>query len=612
MTRRLIHLRGAREEVVAQARGLAPDALWVSAEYGIAPSAVRGLLGQSHAAVVVDLADGIRFDLLGAVHGLILGGGALVLLDDDDEHGWVPPWEGLVVSGVVPGQRALERVRGVVFSEVSSTGALMVPGPSAEQDALVDRLVERWQGPRSVTVVIADRGRGKSVALGRALERLGGGVVTGPWRRAADEVLKFSPSSRLVPADSLSLKGVLVVDEAAGLSVPLLQLLASHSDHVVFATTVHGYEGSGRGFLLRFLPWLRRHTPTLQLETLETPIRWAAGDLLEAWIRQALALDCEPTPIEAGGLVVRRVEQDELANDEDLLRGVFGLLVSAHYRTTPSDLQRILDAPNLHLHVAMRGQSVVGATLIAEEGGLPEGTAELMIRGARVRGHALPETLICQSGRREAAPLRGIRSVRLATHPEARRQGIATKLVEHVHATYSPDWFGTMFGATPEVLRFRRSLGYEVVRVGSARGARTGEPTAVMLSPRSDAARSMMHTLRAELGRDWSTQATLLNAGPLPVRAELVSALGLGLSQASPWTTEDLAERVDAYASGCRPFEAVAPALAVASLPLPEPEASLLAGLLDGGDWFGLSKALGFPSVPAAMRALRRAVRASL
>src|SRR5690606_42099695 len=51
---------------------------------------------------------------------------------------------------------------------------------------------------------------------------------------------------------------LVIVDEAAQLPVALLQhLVLCHPDTpLAFATTTHGYEGTGRGYVLRFSKWL--------------------------------------------------------------------------------------------------------------------------------------------------------------------------------------------------------------------------------------------------------------------------------------------------------------------------------------------------------------------
>ena len=148
---------------------------------------------------------------------------------------------------------------------------------------------------------------------------------------------------------------LLLVDEAAALPLAVLQrLLGGARRCVAFATTVHGYEGSGRGFAVRFQGFLRRHASAVHALRLSQPVRWGPGDPLQAWTARVLLLDMAPPdggppPGGSGGGSVRVLPPSALARDERLLRQVFGLLVLAHYQTTPADLLRLLDAPNLEV-----------------------------------------------------------------------------------------------------------------------------------------------------------------------------------------------------------------------------------------------------------------------
>ncbi|BBI53235.1 hypothetical protein HORIV_56560 [Vreelandella olivaria] len=69
-----------------------------------------------------------------------------------------------------------------------------------------------------------------------------------------------------------------MVDEAAAIPAALLGQWLTAFPRIAFATTVHGYEGSGRGFALRFRATLDRLTPQWKALTLNAPIRWRSGD----------------------------------------------------------------------------------------------------------------------------------------------------------------------------------------------------------------------------------------------------------------------------------------------------------------------------------------------
>ncbi|MBM4283485.1 MAG: tRNA(Met) cytidine acetyltransferase, partial [Deltaproteobacteria bacterium] len=319
----------------------------------------------------------------------------------------------------------------------------------------------------------------------------------------------------------------------------------------------------------------------------------------------------------AGPPAPRELARDALARNEPLLRSLMGLLVQAHYRTTPSDLHRLLDAPNLAVHAIVDGDRVLAATLVAREGGLPPERCAALSRGqGRVRGHALADTLVTHAQRPAAGALTMIRSVRIAVHPDWRRRQLAHALVDHVHATYAPDLFGTVFGATADVVRFRRRAGYAVVRVGTTRGARSGEPAVVMVRAHSPAARALVTELRADLARDLPLQRRLLDADThgRGLEGALAQALAEDLPAATPLPDDEVAARVRAYIDGPQTFEAAAWALTrfVENAELDDldaPARDLVRGrVLAAAPWDVVARAAGYASTAAAMRALRPAI----
>jgi len=108
---------------------------------------------------------------------------------------------------------------------------------------------------------------------------------------------------------------------------------------------------------------------------LRNPVRWCSGDNLEAWINRKLMLEEQSADIPVADnadqtcellLITEPGNRDHLP----LLRQVYTLLVSAHYRTRPSDLRMLMENPDLVLVVASIEGAVVGAVLLNKEGGL--------------------------------------------------------------------------------------------------------------------------------------------------------------------------------------------------------------------------------------------------
>jgi tRNA(Met) cytidine acetyltransferase len=537
-----------------------------------------------------------------------------------------------------------------------------------QRDAL--GALEALAGDEAAVVVEADRGRGKSSACGLAAGALAADgadvLVTAPEFRACEPAferarellatldgsatdaarpLETAAGGRVryaAPTDAVeTLAGadapdVLVVDEAAALSVGLLtETLAA--DRVAYATTVHGYEGAGRGFSVRFRDRLADAREVTEA-TLADPIRYAAGDPVETWAFRALALDARP-PVPQLIEAARPDTVDYLAPDgadlfadEHLLREVFGLLVLAHYRTDPADLARLLDAPNLAVRVLTHGGEpsearraasergsdaghVVAVALLAREGGLPADRRARMYEGERVRGNMLPDVLTSQYRDEAAAEPVGRRVVRIATHGAVRSRGLGSHLLGRIREEFAAevDWLGTGYGATPDLLSFWADNGYRTVGLSTTRNDASGEYSALMLSPTSAAGRDLAARHADLFARRVGGLCSdpLDDADPDVLRAALSTCdadLDPDLSDAE-W-------RVVAGAAYGPGLVDVAPGAArevvVAGLLDDDARAALsdrparvlVRKCLQGWAWDDVAADLGYPSAGAAMRAV--------
>ena len=520
-----------------------------------------------------------------------------------------------------------------------------------------------------VAVVLeADRGRGKSSAAGLAAAALAADgrdvLVTAPDYRNAAEVFRRATEAlselgalaadrrhgekppeldagagrirfREPPKAADATADALVVDEAAALPVRTLEALCSAAPSACFATTVHGYEGAGRGFDVRFRDRLEE-TCDVRAMTLETPIRYAAGDPVEVWLFRALLLDARPAvrPRVEGATVAdatyERLDPAELAADENRLREAFGLLVDAHYRTEPDDLARLLDAPNIFLRALTVDGAVVSVALLAREGGLPADLRQGMYEGERVRGNMLPDVLTSQLRDPEAAAPVGLRVMRIATHRAVRSRGFGSRLLSDVEAEFDTsgdrpargrfddeavDYLGVGYGATPELLEFWSANGYRTVHLSTTRSDESGEYSALMVRPLSPAGRDL-----ADRHGEWFRRRVagvladaLDDADPDVVRGALSAASG-----SVPLSLADVEWRVvagAAYGPGLydvspRPFRRLAlRALADGALEDADAERLLVRKVLQARPWGETAAELGYVSERQCMRALGAAYR---
>jgi N-acetyltransferase 10 len=184
-----------------------------------------------------------------------------------------------------------------------------------------------------------------------------------------------------------------VIDEAAAIPLPIVRNLLG--PYLVFmASTINGYEGTGRSLSLKLLQQLRKqshaassagkdtvvvgrdgkekNSATTSSSTnarslheiqLHTPIRYAANDAVESWLNTLLCLDCcnpsaANSSLFSGALMKGKgptgcpdpnecelfyVNRDTLFSfhpvSEAFLQRMMSLYVASHYKNSPNDLQ---------------------------------------------------------------------------------------------------------------------------------------------------------------------------------------------------------------------------------------------------------------------------------
>ena len=307
----------------------------------------------------------------------------------------------------------------------------------------------------------------------------------------------------ILPTDHLKLAQaeLVAVDEAAAIPLPVVKKLMGSGYLSLLSSTIHGYEGTGRSLSLKLIQQLRvqqgaaaaaaaqqagaavkgpksrgsdasRHLhedrwrtaagaasagSTLTELTLTQPIRYGPEDPVEKWLNALLCMDAvSPAAAAASRLVgslpaprdceLFLVNRDALfsfhALSEAFLQRVWALYTSAHYKSSPNDLQMLSDAPAHRLFVLLGPQNKVKDTAgakdkdnkgksissqlpdvlcvvqVAFEGRISQKSVQSELsKGNKASGDMIPWTIASQFSDSSFSELSGARIVRIATHP---------------------------------------------------------------------------------------------------------------------------------------------------------------------------------------------------
>lgn len=273
---------------------------------------------------------------------------------------------------------------------------------------------------------------------------------------------------------------LLVIDEAAAIPLPLVRKLMG--PYLVFmASTINGYEGTGRSLSLKLIQQLREQSRggskangnddgdvadrstgkaskngnleytrgrALREITLSEPIRYAQGDAVEKWLNKLLCLDATlprvktaaqgcPHPSECQLLQVNR---DTLFSfhpvSEKFLQQMMALYVASHYKNSPNDLQLMSDAPAHQLFVLVppvddnspRLPEPLCVVQVALEGQISRASVlNSLSRGNRAGGDLIPWLVSQQFQDEDFASLSGARVIRIATNPDYVNMGYGSR-----------------------------------------------------------------------------------------------------------------------------------------------------------------------------------------
>lgn len=502
-------------------------------------SKTKNLLGSEFPAIIYDARQGIHLDALAIAAGTLQDGGQLLLLlnhwadlanqPDSDSLRWSGEKHAINTPHFIAFLQ--EKIRKYGFPVYQNTPLNLAPPmpqkdrsthcqPTLEQARLLQQMAEAEE---EILIITAKRGRGKSALAGLfAKQQLAQNqpvILTAPNKSAVNIFNEFAGAEIIfMPPDELSQNlsetpqqfadHWLFVDEAAMIPLDILFRLTKAFKRVVLTTTIHSYEGTGRGFLLKFMAKTDR---TLRHFELFTPLRWQADDKLEAFIDDLLLCDCEdrlPQPPYDGALT----EQIQISHCEriphDQMESVYGLLTLAHYRTSPLDLRRLLDAPQQQFYLAHAQNALLGCVWAVPEGGLADNTLICQIRRGerRPRGNLVAQMLCFQAGLEEACELRSLRISRIAVQPNWQQQGLGQRLIaqmkQQIKQQNVVDFLSVSFGYTPELFAFWQKCGFILVHFSESKEASSGCYSVVALCPLSEEGRAFVQQAEKQFQRN--------------------------------------------------------------------------------------------------------------
>ncbi|XDV28691.1 hypothetical protein PO909_031913 [Leuciscus waleckii] len=341
------------------------------------------------------------------------------------------------------------------------------------------------------------------------------------------------------PADAVKLgqAELLVIDEAAAIPLPLVKKLLG--PYLVFmASTINGYEGTGRSLSLKLIQQLRQQSADSQ-QNLSAENRNTSTARLAAGILKSH----EPTSKPHTSYYVNR---DTLfcyhKASETFLQRLMALYVASHYKNSPNDLQLLSDAPAHHLFCLLPPvpptqsslPEVLAVVQVCLEGEISrQSILTSLSRGKKASGDLIPWTVSEQFQDPDFGGLSGGRIVRIAVNPDYQGMGYGSRALQLLEQYYegqfplleeqeqtpasaitslsseavslleevvsprkdlpplllklnerraeSLDYLGVSYGLTPQLLKFWKKGGFVPVYLRQTPNDLTGEHSCIML-----------------------------------------------------------------------------------------------------------------------------------
>lgn len=529
------------------------------------PNQTKSLLGREFLHAIFDATQGFNLDAFAMLVGTLVKGSILILLLPEDFNHWLDQdsirWnensQAIEVPNFVKHLEQILKDFDIESNQRDFPNIQTTQLSLTEQQTILERLL-RSDAP--IKVLMAKRGRGKSALAGQ-FTHYHNCIITAPNKSALTTFFRFAKSSvKFVAPDELIEVGFsghvdyLIIDEAAMIPLPmlenLLQFASENNCQVLLTTTMEGYEGTGQGFLLQLLK-----NKSCEFFYLTNPIRWQAGDQLEA-ITDCLLLNGLFCQKQDSHLINQSIEYNRVSrNNITALKQIFYLLKTAHYQTTLIDLRRIFDANNQTVWQAKQENHLIAGAITIDEGQLSDSLIEAVWQGTRrPKGNLVAQSLVAHAGEKIAAKLSSVRINRIAVTESHRRQHIAQQLVERIYqhgAIQGKDFISVSYAFNQANDQFWSACGFVLVHVGSRKETSSGSYSVMALKPITKQGLSLTMQLNKKLQRNWYWLKNIIDL-PLADRFQLNSDQQL--------THQDLDE-LRGFCYYHRPYEATYAAL---------------------------------------------------
>lgn len=516
--RQLCCLKGSEQWAIAQSTFIINhekvDYRWC----GKAPASIKSinhdaLLGQNIQLLILNMGQHFDANMFAAAEGAVQGGSVIVLL--------LPKviTKNDYFSAYIENQLNLHHFP--IFYENSPSPILtnsltvqpLISSLYDEQQQAIQQIIKTVTGHRRRPLVItANRGRGKSAALGIAAatllnQGLAKILICAPSKQAVTTLYKHALLTLtnkdnlkhliFIAPDALYIEQpdceLLIIDEAAAIPIKLLTSFSKRYARLVFATTQFGYEGSGRGFALRFQQKLSQIAPQWRAIHLNRAIRWSENDPVESFTLSSLCLMEKQPNLNLQKATAHSsisiIDKKDLLNHPTQLNQLFSLLVNAHYQTKPSDLAALLNDQDLTIIAMSCEEQIIAVVLINHEGEFEHQIAEEIYQGhRRPQGHLIAQSFTFHSGFKEAAMQKFARVQRIAVQPALQNQQLGSQLLDWTinwAKQQQFDHISASFAGNEQLIRFWQHHQFHVLRIGTRRDKSSGQHSFMVNLPLS-------------------------------------------------------------------------------------------------------------------------------